>query len=137
MINFTSGTNFNLKSAHYCYLPNVSLFFILDSCAKSILLINCYNFRFFSLTAKVFPIFSILIFYCNQTSYYAKMFFLHFSIMSRRWFDDQDFIVVFNFFKCLRNLGNMAKIFLHALSILKKYNMIAFLFLESSEEKWR
>ena len=26
MINFTSGPDFNLKSAHYCYLPNVSLF---------------------------------------------------------------------------------------------------------------
>ena len=58
--------------------------------------------------------------------------------MSRRWFDDQDLIVVFNFFfQCLRNLGNMAKIFLHALSISKKYNMIAFLSLEGSEEEWR
>ena len=31
--------------------------------------------------------------------------------MLRRWFDDQDFIVVFNFFECLRDLGNIAKIF--------------------------
>ena len=56
--------------------------------------------------------------------------FLLFSIMLRRWFDDQDFIVVFNFSKRSRNLGNMAKIFLHALSISEKYNMIAFLALE-------
>ena len=60
-----------------------------------------------------------------------------FLIMLRRWFDDQDFIVVFNFFQCLRNLGNMAKIFLHALSISKNYNMIAFLSLEGSREDWR
>ena len=38
------------------------------------------------------------------------------------------------FFQCLRNLGNMAKISLHALSISKKYNIIAFLSLEGSEE---
>ena len=31
------------------------------------------------------------------------------------------------FFQCLRNLGKVAKIFLHALSISKKYKMIAFL----------
>ena len=37
-----------------------------------------------------------------------------------------------SFFQCLRNLGNMAKIFLHAMLISKKYNMIAFLTLESS-----
>ena len=41
------------------------------------------------------------------------------------------------FFQCLRNLGNMAKIFLRALSISKKYSMIAFLSLESFEEEWR
>ena len=52
--------------------------------------------------------------------------------MLRRWFDDQDFIADFNFFQFLRYLGNMAKIVLHALSILKKYNMIAFVTLESS-----
>ena len=34
-INFTSGPDFNLKSAHYCYLPNVSLFFfVLDICVN-------------------------------------------------------------------------------------------------------
>ena len=38
------------------------------------------------------------------------------------------------FFQCLRNLGNMAKSFLHALSISKKRNIIAFLSLEGSEE---
>ena len=27
IINFTSGPDFNLKSAHYCYRPNFSLFF--------------------------------------------------------------------------------------------------------------
>ena len=26
LINFTSGSDFNLKRAHYCYLPNVSFF---------------------------------------------------------------------------------------------------------------
>ena len=57
---------------------------------------SCYNFRFFSLTAKVFPIFLILFFF-NQTSCYAQMFF-HFSVTLRRWFDDQDLIAVFNFF---------------------------------------
>ena len=62
------------------------------------------------------------------------MFFLHFSIILRRWFDDQDFIVAFNFFQCLRNLENMAKCFLQALSISKKHNIIAFLSLEGSEE---
>ena len=41
------------------------------------------------------------------------------------------------FFQCLRNLGNRAKIFLHALSILEKYNMIVFLTLEGSAEEWR
>ena len=40
------------------------------------------------------------------------------------------------FFQCLRNLENMAKIFLHALSISKKCNMIAFLSLKGSEEEW-
>ena len=59
------------------------------------------------------------------------MFFLPFSIMLRRRFDDLDFIVVFSFFfHFLRNLGNMAKIILYALSISKKYNMIAFLTLK-------
>ena len=33
MMNFTSGPEFNLKSAHYYYLPNLDLFFILDSAA--------------------------------------------------------------------------------------------------------
>ena len=47
--------------------------------------------------------------------------------MLRHLFGDQNGIVLFNFFfQCLRNLENMAKIFLHALSILKKH-MIAFL----------
>ena len=41
------------------------------------------------------------------------------------------------FFQCLGNLGDVAEIFLHALSISKKYNMIAFLSLEGSEEEWR
>ena len=41
------------------------------------------------------------------------------------------------FFQCLRNLGNMAKIFLHALPISKKCNMTAFPSLEGSEEEWR
>ena len=40
------------------------------------------------------------------------------------------------FFQCLRNLGNKTKIFLHDLSISKKYNMIAFLSLEGSREEW-
>ena len=53
------------------------------------------------------------------------------------WFDGQDFIVVFSFVQCSKNLGIMAKIFLHALSISKMYNMIAFLFLEGSTEEWR
>ena len=57
--------------------------------------------------------------------------------MLRRWFDDQDFIVVLDFFQCLRNLGNMGKIFLRALPISKKCNMAAFLSLERSEEEWR
>ena len=41
------------------------------------------------------------------------------------------------FFQCLRNLGNIAKIVLHAWSISKKYNMIAFLSLEGSAVEWR
>ena len=41
------------------------------------------------------------------------------------------------FFQCLRNLGIMAKIFLHALSISEKYTMIAFLTLDGSAEEWR
>ena len=55
------------------------------------------------------------------------------------WFDDQDFIVVLDFYtqKKLRNLGNLAKIFLHALPISKKCNMTVFLSLEGSEEEWR
>ena len=57
--------------------------------------------------------------------------------MLRRLFDDQDFIVGFNFFQRLRDFGNMAKIFLLALSISKKYNMIAFLTLEGSAGEWR
>ena len=52
--------------------------------------------------------------------------------MLRRSFDDQDFITVFNFFQFLKNLEGMAKIFLHALSISKKCNKIAFLTLEGS-----
>ena len=40
------------------------------------------------------------------------------------------------FFQYLRNLGNMAKISLHFLSISEKYNMIAFLTRESSAEEW-
>ena len=63
-INFSSGSDFNLKSAHYCYLPSVSFFFLFKTAVltKSNLLISCYNFLFFSLTAKVFLIFSILVF---------------------------------------------------------------------------
>ena len=41
------------------------------------------------------------------------------------------------FFQCLRNIGNMAKIFLRVLSISKKYNMTAFLSLEGSAGEWR
>ena len=41
------------------------------------------------------------------------------------------------FFQCLRNLGNIAKIFSHALSISKKHNMIAFLTLEGYAAEWR
>ena len=41
-----------------------------------------------------------------------------------------------SFFQCFTYLGNMAKIFLHALSISEKYNMIAFLTLESFAEDW-
>ena len=41
------------------------------------------------------------------------------------------------FFQRLRNLGNIAKIFLHALSISEKYSMISFLALEGSAEEWR
>ena len=40
------------------------------------------------------------------------------------------------FFQAFRNLGNMAKIFLHALSISEKYNMIAFQTLKGSAEEW-
>ena len=38
------------------------------------------------------------------------------------------------FFQYLINLGNMAKIFLHVLSISKSYSIITFLSLEGSEE---
>ena len=31
IIDFTSGPDFNLKSAHYYYLPNVSIFFYSSS----------------------------------------------------------------------------------------------------------
>ena len=57
--------------------------------------------------------------------------------MLRRWFDDQGFVVVFNFFSILINYGNMVKMFLRALSISKKYNMIVFLTLQGSAGEWR
>ena len=38
------------------------------------------------------------------------------------------------YFQCLKNLGYMAKIFLHALVILEKYNMIIFLTLEGLQK---
>ena len=41
------------------------------------------------------------------------------------------------FFPCLRNLGNLAEFFLHALSISKKYNIIDFLTLEGFSREWR
>ena len=45
---------------------------------------------------------------------------LCFSILLWRLFEDQILFVLFNFFQCSRNLGNMVKIFLHVLSISKK-----------------
>ena len=58
--------------------------------------------------------------------------------MLRRWFDDPDFIVVFNFFSMFEKSWKCGKDLLaHALSISKKYNMIAFLSLEGSREEWR
>ena len=109
MISFISGFNFKLKSAHYCFLPYVSLFFFQTAVlTKSILLISCHNFRFFSLRAKVFPLFSILVF--QSDIMLCKMFFLlHFSIMFGRWFDDQDFIVVFNFFSIFEKCWKYGK----------------------------
>ena len=80
----------------------MSAFFLFKTAVltKGNLLISCHNCRFFSLTAKVFPYSRFWL--LNQTScfrHFAKMFFLvHFSVMLWRWFDDQDFIVVFNFF---------------------------------------
>ena len=52
-----------------------------------------------------------------------NVFRLHFSIMLRHWFDDQDFIVVFNFFSMLENSWKYG---LQPLSISKKYIIIAF-----------
>ena len=57
--------------------------------------------------------------------------------MLRRLFDDQDFIAVFNFFSMFEKSWKYGKDFLHALSISKKYNMIAFISLEGSKQEWR
>ena len=59
-------------------------------------MISCHYFRF-SLTAKVFPLYSILVFQ-SDIMLRKNVFLLHFSIMLRRWFYEQDFIVVLNFF---------------------------------------
>ena len=37
------------------------------------------------------------------------MFFLHFSVMIRRWFNDQDLIVMFNFFSMLEKSWKYGK----------------------------
>ena len=78
------------------------------------------------MTTKVFPLFSILVFQ-SVVMLCKKVFssvFKH--VKSSVWWPRFHCCVEF-FFQCLRNLGNIAKIFLHALSISKKHNMIAFL----------
>ena len=101
----------NLKALIIVIYPiSVIFFFIQDSCGnKNILLISCRNFRFFFFDSQSF--FYILDSgFFNQTSCYAKMFFLlHFSIMLRRWFDDQDFVLVFNFFLMLEKSWKYGK----------------------------
>ena len=67
------------------------------------------------------------------------MFFFHFLIMLRRWFNDQDFIVVFNFFSVLEKSWKYGIDLFACFVDLEKvaYNMTAFLSLEGSEEEWR
>ena len=84
---------------------------------KSILLISGHNFGFCSLTAKVFSLFSILVFLSNIML--CKKF-LHFSIIVRRWFDDQDFIVVFNFFSIFEKSWKYGKDFFACFVDLEK-----------------
>ena len=57
--------------------------------------------------------------------------------MLRHWFDDQDFIVVFNFFSMFEKSWKYGKDLFHALLISEKYNIIAFLPLEHSAGEWR
>ena len=58
--------------------------------------------------------------------------------MSRRWFDDQNLIVVFNFFfSMFEQSWKYGKDLFACFVDLKKFNMIAFLSLEGSEEEWR
>ena len=61
---------------------------------KRILLISCYNFLFFSLTAKVFHIFDTGFLIMHRAMQKCFSFFNHVKAL----FNDQDFVVAFNFF---------------------------------------
>ena len=136
MISFISGSNFKLKSVHYCFYP-MSVFFLFWTAVstKSILLISCHNFHFFSFTTQVFPLFSILFFQSNmlRKNVFSSLLFNH--VKALVWWPRFHCCLNF-FFQFSRNFGNMAKIFLHALLILKKYNMIAFVTLLGSAGEW-
>ena len=57
--------------------------------------------------------------------------------MLRRWFNDQDFIVVYKFFSMYEKSWKSDEDLFACFVDLKKYNMIAFLSLEGSEEELR
>ena len=57
--------------------------------------------------------------------------------MLRRGFDDQDFIVVFNFFSTFKKSWKYGKDLFACFVNLKKYNMIAFPTLEGSAGEQR
>ena len=56
--------------------------------------------------------------------------------MLRCWFDDRNFIVVFNFLSMFEKSWKYGKDLLACFVDLEKY-MIAFLSLDGSEEEWR
>ena len=100
--------------------------FIIDRWVKkSILLINCHNFCFFSLTAKVLSFLSILVFQSN-VMLCKNVFLLHFSIMLRRLFDDQNFIVLFNFFFNVWEILGICQKYFYMLFQSRKSNLSPF-----------
>ena len=64
------------------------------------------------------------------------MFFLHFLIMLRRWFDDQDFIVVFNFFLMFEKTWKYDKDLSACFVDLGKVKYNCLSIFGGSEEEW-